>query len=123
MARDGARWKARPKVAFLVRLLALLIPAVAGSVAAWAMAEALPAPSDTGSKVFWWGAVIAAAVCAVLVTERLARRLLPLAWLLTLNLAFPDRAPSRMVVARRAARRRNVPEALHVARRRGLGED
>lgn len=48
---------------------------------------------------------VAAGVVTTIVTDRLLRRLLPLAVLLRLSLDFPDRAPSRrrMAIARGAA--------------------
>jgi hypothetical protein len=51
----------------------------------------------------WWLVPIAALSVGVCVgVERLTRRLLPLAALLKLSMLFPDRAPSRMKIARRA---------------------
>ena len=41
------------------------------------------------------------ALAVVFLTERLSRRLLPLASLLKLTMAFPDQAPSRLSIALR----------------------
>ena len=100
------RCTARPWAARLVRTAVVILPAVAGAVAAWEVARVLGSPSGFLPTFGWLAVLITVAVVAVVVTERLARRLLPLAWLLRLSLAFPDRAPSRLVTARRAASRR-----------------
>jgi hypothetical protein len=115
----GGRWVARPFLAAVIRLFVLVVPAVAGMAAAWGVTRLLGDPSET---VGWWTALIAAAVTAVVVTQRLAKRLLPLAWLLHLTLSFPDRAPSRLNIARRAAQARALRKAAAHAQRDGLGD-
>lgn len=119
----GGRWVARPFLAAVIRLFVLVVPAVAGMAAAWAVTRMLGDPSGAAETLGWWTALIAAAVVAVVVTQRLAKRLLPLAWLLHLTLAFPDRAPSRLNIARRAARGRTLRKAAADARLEGLGDD
>ncbi len=119
----GRRWVARPVLAAVIRLFVLVVPAVAGMTAAWAVTQWLGDPSGLTATVGWWTVLVAAAITAVVVTERLAKRLLPLAWLLRLTLAFPDRAPSRLSIARRAARRRALRQAAAEARTEGLGDD
>jgi hypothetical protein len=119
----GGRWVARPFLASLIRLFVLVVPAVAGMVAAWAVTRVLGDPSGVAETLGWWTALIAAAVTAVVITQRLAKRLLPLAWLLHLTLAFPDRAPSRLNIARRAAQGRALRKAALDARSVGLGDD
>ncbi|MGH8991606.1 MAG: HD-GYP domain-containing protein [Acidimicrobiia bacterium] len=114
---------ARPVLAALIRLFVLIVPAVAGMLAAWGVTRLLADPSGTAEIIGWWVALVAAAVTAVVVTQRLAKRLLPLAWLLHLTLAFPDRAPSRLNIARRAARGRTLRHVAAEAREEGLGED
>lgn len=114
---------ARPWVAALVRLFVVIIPAVTGGLAAWGMAGLLPEASGGPAVVGWWAALIVAAVLAILATQRFARRLLPLSWLLTLTLSFPDKAPSRLLTARRAAKRRSRHEAVSSVGREGLGDD
>jgi hypothetical protein len=119
----GGRWVARPLLAAVIRLFVLVVPAVAGMAAAWGVTRLLGDPSGVAETIGWWTALVAAAVTAVVVTQRLAKRLLPLAWLLHLTLAFPDRAPSRLTIARRAARGRALRKAAADARRDGLGDD
>ena len=57
----------------------------------------------------------------LVVVDRLGRRLLPVVTLLDLSMLFPDRAPSRLAVAREAVRRRPIEEQL--ARVRDAGAD
>lgn len=100
----------------MLRLVVILGPAVVGFVVAWTVAGWLGNPDGLGAVIGWLVVVVGATVLAVVATQRLARRLLPLSWLLTLTLAFPERAPSRLQTARRAAARRPRREAIARAR-------
>ena len=95
-------WRARPVQSFLVRFVAFAAPVVAAIVAGIAAARILAEPSGFWGTMRWWTLVIGASMAALFLVERLARRLLPLAVLLRLTLAFPDRAPSRYRVALRS---------------------
>ncbi|HEV7861260.1 MAG TPA: HD-GYP domain-containing protein [Acidimicrobiia bacterium] len=123
MAARRDRWVARPIAAGVIRVLIVVVPAVAGALAAWEMGRVLADPSGLWPTVGWFAALVGVAVAVVLVVQRGALRLLPLAWLFTLTLAFPDRAPSRLVAARRAASRRQQRKALERLRDHGLGRD
>jgi putative nucleotidyltransferase with HDIG domain len=119
----GGRWEARPVVAGLIRLLVVVVPAVAGALASWEVSRIWEQPSGFWPTVAWFLTLVAVAVAVVLVVQRFARRFLPLAWLFSLTLAFPDRTPSRMVTARRSASRRARRKALHRLQEDGLGRD
>lgn len=109
-----ARWQARPVQAAVVRGLVLAIPLGAGIAAGYAVSRLLTGAS-LGVLVV---AMIGASTGAILITERVARRLLPLAMLLRLTLVFPDHAPARVRVALRAGnlrRLRRWAEAEHEA--------
>ena len=122
-SRDD-RWVARPLVAGLIRLLVVLVPAVAGALASWQVSRVWEKPSDFWPVVSWFLTLVAVAVAVVLVVQRFARRLLPLAWLFSITMAFPDKTPSRMVTARRAASRRSRRKALEQIQRDGrMGHD
>jgi hypothetical protein len=114
------RWTARPWAARLVRTVVVILPAVVGAVAVWKAAGLLGSPAGFLPTLGWLAVLIAVAVVFIVVTERLARRLVPLAWLLRLSLAFPDRAPSRLVTARRAASGRARRRLMAQAGRDGL---
>jgi putative nucleotidyltransferase with HDIG domain len=60
---------------------------------------------------------------AAAVVERLARRTLPLAIMLQLSLVFPDHAPSRFALARRAGNPRVLKDRIQVAREKGIDDD
>jgi hypothetical protein len=121
-SRDD-RWVARPLVAGLIRVLVVLVPAIAGALASWEVSRIWEQPEGFWAVFFWFLTLVAVAVAVVLVVQRFARRFLPLAWLFSLTMAFPDRTPSRMVTARRAASRRARRKALEQLRREGMGKD
>ncbi len=112
---SGERWPRRPAWSAVVRGVVLAVPLVAGFGAALAVAGALPRPHGVAGTVAWYGATLAASLVAVVVVDRLARRLLPLASLLRLTLVFPDQAPSRMAVALSASSRTRIDAMLRAA--------
>ncbi len=65
-------------------------------------------------------AVAVVTVLTIIVVERAARRLLPLAALLSLSLLFPDRAPKRFAMARRVGRPRDLQLQLQALRDKGF---
>ena len=99
--RDGA-WQAHPVLSALLRCIIFAVPIAAALVATWVARSVLPVPSSTGGWVLWWAALLVIGLSVSLGTERIARRLLPLAMLLKLAMLFPDQAPSRFRVARHA---------------------
>ena len=123
-ATERDRWVARPFLAGLVRALVVIVPAVAGALASWEVSRLWTEPAGFWPEVRWFAVLVAVAVVVVLLVERLSRRFLPLAWLFTLTMAFPDRMPSRLLTARRAASRRARRRALdQLAQGGGLGTD
>ncbi len=95
-------WQPRHLAALGVRCLVIAVPIAAGSIASRVVLAALGAGH---SPWLTNGAALAAAVLACLLTGRLSARLLPLAALLRMTMIFPDRAPSRLKVARRTTSR------------------
>jgi putative nucleotidyltransferase with HDIG domain len=120
-AREG-RWKARPWASFALRAVALLLPTAAGVLTATAIGTRWQQPPGAGAVV-WWVGLLACSGFVALAVERLARRFLPLAVLLRLSLAFPDRAPSRFAVARGAWSTRRLEERVRAAREGPLDDD
>jgi hypothetical protein len=85
----------------MLKLAVIAVPVLCSLLAAWAASSMLPVGSGSGR----WGyraVALACALAAAMLTERFARRLLPMTALLKLSLLFPDQAPSRFKVARRA---------------------
>ena len=119
--RHGAeeRWHDRPVLAVILRLAVVAAPFAASVTAAWLMAGSLATPEGAGERVLWWAGVLAASLGALVVFDRAARRLLPLAALLELSLIFPDRAPSRFGVALRSGSTKRLQAREVEALRRG----
>jgi putative nucleotidyltransferase with HDIG domain len=76
---------------------------VLASIAGLVAVRLLPSPRGALGVAAWLLAVVAVTTVVLLASERLARRLLPLATLLRLSLVFPDEAPSRFAIALRAS--------------------
>ncbi len=109
-ATADRRWRARPVLGGVLRVVLLAVPLLASSAAVWSLARGLP--QDAARS--WWGlaAMLAIGLLVATAVERGARRLLPIALLLKLSVVFPDRAPSRLQLARAAAVRRPKDELL-----------
>jgi putative nucleotidyltransferase with HDIG domain len=101
-AAEGRSWRPRPVAAFAVRLVARLLPMVASIASTAVLVRLVPRPAGITAAVLWWAGVFVAASVVLLAVDRAARRLLPLAAMLQLSLAFPDQTPSRLSVALRA---------------------
>jgi len=117
------RWKRRPILGQLVRLLALAVPLGASVLAAVTVSRVVPRPSSLVGVVGWWAMLIVVSTLVVAVVDRAARRLLPLAALLRLCMVFPDQAPSRFSVAFKAGTTRNLKEKLARATEQGAADE
>jgi putative nucleotidyltransferase with HDIG domain len=122
---DGAddRWHGRPVLSALVRLVIFVLPIVLSIVAATITAHLLPRPHATGWLVGWWVTVLAVPTVVLVATDRLARRALPLAVLLKMTMVFPDRAPKRLAVARKAGSTRDLARRVEEARTQGIEDE
>jgi putative nucleotidyltransferase with HDIG domain len=120
---DGelGRWRRRAHQAAALRLGVLCGPVVTSFAAAYGVHRVLPPVAGNLDRVWHLAVLVAVSTLALLVVDRLGRRLLPLVTLLDLSMLFPDRAPSRVKVAREAIRRRPIEEQL--ARVRDAGAD
>lgn len=81
----------------------------------------LPRPSSHIVQIAAWIISAFASTGVLMLADHAARRLLPLAALMNLSIVFPDQAPSRYRIVRRAAGVRNLQARLERARR--LGEE
>ena len=70
-------------------------------VAAWIVSDLVPSPDDFGLRVARWTLIAGFSTVILVLVDKLARHLLPLATLFGLTLAFPDQAPSRFRMALR----------------------
>lgn len=99
---EDRAWVRRPLVALAVRAIVLLLPLAAAAGATAALSHVFRRPHGWGPVILWCAGITLAAMVVLLLVDRLARRLLPLAAVLKLSLAFPDQTPSRLSVALRA---------------------
>ena len=77
-------------------------------------------PHGVGLTVGLVGLVLGTPLVVLAVTDRVARRLLPLAVLLKMTLVFPDQAPKRMAVARKAGSTRDLARRVQEAKDNGM---
>ena len=71
----------------------------------------------------WWIGVFVIGIVVLLATDRVSRRLLPLAALYKLSLAFPDEAPNRFSVAMRTGTTRQVQRRIEEFKQNGIVDD
>ena len=100
----------------------MVLPAVAAAVVVAVLGHLGTSPRGF-AKILWIVWLFAAGSAVALVLERAGRRLLPLAVLLQLSLAFPDHAPSRFAMARTAGNVRRLHERIADAKMRGVDDD
>jgi hypothetical protein len=122
--RDGRpatanEWQRRPWLSSALRMAIFCGPVVASFAIATVLSDVLPRPGSRPTTVLWLVVVMGASVGAMLLFQRVARRLLPLAALLNVSLLFPDRAPARFAVVRRTGSPTDLRARLEAARARG----
>lgn len=111
------RWRARPVFSAIIRTIAFVVPVALSTGFAMAASATLPPPSSRAVQIAGWVITALASTGVLMLADHAARRLLPLAALMNLSIVFPDQAPSRYKVARRAAGVRNLQARLERARR------
>jgi HD-GYP domain-containing protein (c-di-GMP phosphodiesterase class II) len=104
---------ARSRTGFLVTTLSFAIPIILSIASVFAASLLLPHAHSNLWRVLWWITILVIAWIAAIIGERIARPLLPLASLLKMSLLFPDRAPSRFVVAWRSGSTRQLDRYVH----------
>jgi hypothetical protein len=109
---DGTRWAARPTLARVLRVVVFASPVVAAVGVSSLAALTMGAAGSRAEQAWHLAVLLACSTATLLVVDRVARRALPLATLLELSMLFPDRAPSRLAVAREAIRKRSVEDQL-----------
>lgn len=115
------RWTGRPIQAGLIRAFVFLVPIAGSLLFLHFAARVVEVPSGSFLPfIAWWVGMSASATVVLVVIDRVARRLLPLAALYKLSLIFPDAAPSRF----RTALRANTIQSLEqrVARAKALND-
>jgi putative nucleotidyltransferase with HDIG domain len=105
-------WRGHPLAAASIRLVAFMTPIVAALVWSAALSRLIPSPRSMPGRVTWFIGMLATSTGVLFVTERLARRILPLAALLKLSLVFPDHVPSRFSIALRTGTTKQLARRL-----------
>src|SRR5262245_39979563 len=72
-------WRTRPSAAFALVALAALLPVAASMLGAEVVGGLMPRRAGLLGAAAWWGAIIAASIVTVVLVDRSARRLLPIA--------------------------------------------
>ncbi len=116
---DERRWRPRPLLSFALRFVSVLVPAAAGAASAYAYVVAVPAPAGI-VLIPWAVGLVISSTMATALAERVGKHFLPLAMLLRLSLVFPDKAPSRFVMARGAGNVRVLERRIREAREEGV---
>lgn len=115
-------WRRRPLLSWGLRLLIFTVPiAFSFGVALW-LSRALPRAHSPWTAALWISVAAIGSLLTLVVFERAARRLLPLAALLNVSLLFPDKAPARFAVARRTGTPLELRERLEAARASGQAD-
>ncbi len=110
--RRSREWESRPALSRAVRAVVVAGPVAASFGVAALLSHLVPHADSVATTVLWFTVIGAASLATLVVVERAARSLLPLAALLNLSLIFPDKAPARFAVARRTGRPRDLQESL-----------
>jgi putative nucleotidyltransferase with HDIG domain len=114
------RWRGRQSLSTFVSATAFLVPIALSIIAAAVVARVVATPHGVGLTIGWWVLVLGTPLVVLAVTDRVTRRLLPLAVLLKMTLVFPDQAPKRMAVARKAGSTRDLARRVQEAKDHGM---
>ncbi|HYA44558.1 MAG TPA: HD-GYP domain-containing protein, partial [Acidimicrobiales bacterium] len=90
------RWWARA-----MRAVVFGLPVAVALGTSYVASRLFPEPAGLAWAAAWWVGLLAMSTGMLVVVERQARHLMPLATLLKLSLVFPDRVPSRWRTAMR----------------------
>ena len=116
-------WQRRPILSASLRVAATLVPVAASLGVALALNQVLPSASDIVPAIGRSLGLLLCSLAALVITDVLARRFLPLAALLQLSLVFPDQTPSRFKTALKGGSGRRLAREVDLARRDGISDD
>jgi HD domain len=116
-------WRRRPNASRALRVAVFIVPIAASFLIAVLLNQVLPHGHGALIAILWIGVIACGSLFTLVVFERAARRLLPLAALLNVSLVFPDKAPARFAVARKTGNPRQLREQLADARAAGQRDD
>jgi hypothetical protein len=107
----------------LVSIGVFLTPILVAIATASLVIHLIPQPRSALGLLVWWVAVIIIPWPIYAFVGHLARRALPLAALLKMTLVFPDKAPNRMAVARRAGSTKSLERQVQDAHSQGIHDE
>jgi hypothetical protein len=108
----GNRWRARPVLAAVLRVVIFLVPIAAALTVTVLLRPHLPPTRTWPQRIWWYGLLLLLSMAVTVAVERMGRRFLPLIMLLKLSMLFPNQAPSRFAVARQAGSVRRLRAQL-----------
>jgi hypothetical protein len=120
---SAREWHRRPFLSMALRVLVFAGPIVASFVIAALLSSALPRAENLATGALWIVVVASGSLLSLVLFERAARRLLPLAALLNISLLFPDKAPARFAVARRTGSPKDLQAKLVQAQASGRTDE
>jgi hypothetical protein len=109
------RWRARPLLSLGLRVAIFALPLIAAAEFDLAWIRGYPRPDGLIPILQWALPMVLISGLLLVVARLVARRLLPLAMLLDISLAFPDAAPSRLAIARRRPRAGDLEREVNQA--------
>lgn len=95
----GQRWRDRRFVSWALRVVVFVAPIAAAILAVWIYTRFVDRPAAFFPQFLFWLVAVALAVIAAIAVDRSTRRLLPVAMLFRMSLAFPGDAPNRFSLA------------------------
>ena len=114
------RWQPRPVASVLLRGAVFAVPIIISAAISVAVSRRLLRVDGATTLIARFLISFAISVVLLRLTDRLSRRLLPLAVLWKLTLVFPTAAPSRWKLAREAANVGQLERIAEEARRHGV---
>ncbi len=106
------RWEPRRTTARLLRIASFVLPVGLSVCFALLLIRVLPAPANPGETAGWWATLGITVILFAIGSERIFRRLLPIAAVLDMTLSFPDQAPSRFATALRSPSLRALQRSI-----------
>ena len=109
---DDRSWTARPAMSFSIRALVFATPLLGSLATTYVYRAIVPAPAGLLPTIAWWTGAIATVMVSMRMFDHSARRLLPVAVLFRMSLAFPDNAPNRFKTALKTGTTRQLQRQL-----------
>ncbi len=120
---ESRSWEARPGLARGLRIVVLCGPILMAFLSSIIANRLLPRGNTTPQVLLRLVPIMLVSTAVVWLSDKVGRRLLPLAVLMQLSLVFPDRAPSRLKAALKSGSSRRLTQLVAETRTNGLSAD